>query len=33
MKDIGLPMKRSEGRPKGSGTKRDVIRDYAVEHP
>jgi len=33
MKDIGLPMKRNEGRPKESGTKRDIIRDYAVEHP
>lgn len=33
MKDIGLPMKRNEGRPKESGTKRDEIRDYAVEHP
>lgn len=33
MKDIGLPMKGSEGRPKGSGTKRDMIRAYADGHP
>lgn len=33
MKEIGLPMKRGEGRPKGSGVKRDVVRAYASEHP
>lgn len=33
MKAIGLPMKNPEGRPKGSGEKRDLIRAYAAEHP
>ena len=33
MKAIGLPMKNPEGRPKGSGTKADLIRAYAAEHP
>lgn len=33
MKAIGLPFKKPEGRPKGSGTKRDAIRAYAAEHP
>lgn len=33
MKEIGLPMKRGEGRPRGSGIKRDLIRSYAVDHP
>lgn len=33
MKEIGLPMKNNEGRPRGSGTKRDLIRSYAAEHP
>ena len=33
MKMLGMPMKNPEGRPKGSGTKRDAIRGYAEEHP
>ena len=33
MKAVGIPMKNPEGRPKGSGTKADVIRQFAQEHP
>ena len=33
MKAIGVPMKGAEGRPKGSGTKREVVRAYAESHP
>lgn len=33
MKAIGVPMKKPEGRPVNSGTKRDEIRAYATEHP
>lgn len=33
MKAVGVPMKGKEGRPKGSGEKRDIIRAYACEHP
>lgn len=33
MKAVGIPMKNPEGRPKGSGTKADMILRFAREHP
>lgn len=33
MKAVGVPMKRPEGRPKDSGTKRAIVRDFAAAHP
>ena len=33
MKAVGIPMKNPEGRPKGSGTKAETIRQFAQDHP
>ena len=33
MKELGIEFKFPEGRPKGSGTKKDLILDYKEEHP
>ncbi len=33
MKKNGIPFNRPEGRPKGSGTKADLVRDWRDEHP
>lgn len=32
-KALGVSFKNPEGRPKGQGTKRDVVREYAAENP
>ena len=33
MKHIGLPMKAPEGRPRGSGTKEELIKEYIKNNP
>lgn len=33
MKHIGLPMKAPEGRPRGSGTKEKLIKEYIKNNP
>lgn len=33
MKVIGLAFKNPEGRPRGSGTKEDIVREWIANHP